>query len=473
MNPLDLKFVFPEIILVGFAVILLILGVTTNQKRILGLLAFLGITTAFFFLSKGSPTTTAFSHMLVNDGLSVFFRSISLVIAGLVILLSMGYKNLGDEEKGEYYFFILTITTIMMLASSSNNLLMIYITLEAISLLSYILAGYTKRDMFSSEAGLKYFLFGVLSTGITLYGVSLVYGLFGSLDLNVINQHLTTGNLYAPLVFLAFLLVLTGFGFKCSLVPFHMWTPDVYQGAPTPVAAFFSVGPKAIGFAFLLRVFIITFSSTSTPWVLLLGTIAVLTMTIGNVVAVSQDNIKRLLAYSTIAQAGYILVGLAAGTSGVGAVLFYLFIYAFMNLGAFAVVIAVSNSTNSEMIEDYAGLYKNSPFLAVILAISLLSLAGMPPLAGFLAKFFVFAAAIEKGLIGLVIAAALNSVVALYYYVRIIKFAFLHEPKTSAAFTPPSQALVLSLGLIFSVILIFGLWPQPLLNWLAGLTISN
>ena len=480
MSNLDIQFIVPEIILMGAAIVVLATGLMAvhphargdeSNKRLPGLLALLGVTAALFSLSCASGVAGSFFYgMLVNDGLAVFFRTISLLIAGLVILLSMEYKDLDDDERGEYYFFILVITLSMMLASASRSLVMIYITLEAISLLSYILAGYLKRDMFSSEAGLKYFLFGALSTGVTLYGISLVYGLFGTLDLASIAASLVAHAASQPAALLAFLLVLAGFGFKCSLVPFHMWTPDVYQGAPTPAAAFFSVGPKAIGFVFILRVFVQTLQpALAAYWPFVLAVMAALTMTIGNVIAIRQDNIKRLLAYSTIAQAGYILIGLAAGTAaGVQAVLFYLFIYMLMNLGAFAAVVVVSNTIKTEMVAGYVGLYKRAPFLAVVLAAALLSLAGMPPSAGFLAKFFVFAAAVEKGLIGLVIVAALNSVVALYYYLRIIKVSFFNEPEENAAI-PSSRGMTLTLSLILSAILFLGLWPHPVIHWLENL----
>jgi NADH-quinone oxidoreductase subunit N len=465
------SFLLPEMVLMISAIAVLAASFVTTNNRMLGLFAFLGIASALFLL----PTTynapgLVFFNMLINDGLAVFFRTISLIIAALVVLLSIGYQDLEGEEKGEYYFFILIITLSMMLASAAQNLMMIYIALEAISLLSYILAGYLKKDMFSSEAGLKYFLFGALSTGVTLYGISLVYGLSGTLDLANIGGILVAGNVSHPAVFVAFLLVLVGFGFKCSLVPFHMWTPDVYQGAPTPVAAFLSVGPKAIGFAFLLRVFVDALQPVfMASWVGLSAGIAVLTMTIGNVIAMRQDNIKRFLAYSTIAQAGYMLLGLTVGTpSGTRAVLFYLFIYALMNLSAFGVVIAVANSLKSERIEDFSGLYQRAPFLGVVLAVSFLSLAGIPPLAGFLAKFFVFAAVVEKGAVGLVIIAALNSVVALYYYLKVIGFTFLRKPSQDTPITH-SRILISTLGFMTLLILVLGLWPHPVLDWLLRL----
>jgi len=467
LDNLSFQYIVPELVLTVFAILLLVLGMVSSNRKLLGLTALLGIVLSLFILSY-SPwgAGPVFSGMLIDHGLSMYFRVLSLIIGGLVILLSMDYKDLDTDEKGEYYFFILIVTLFMMVASASANLMMIYITLEAISLLSYILAGYLKRDMFSSEAGIKYFLYGALSTGVTLYGISLIYGLFGTLDLAAISGALFNQAIPFPMVLLASLLILTGFGFKCSLVPFHMWTPDVYQGAPTPVAAFFSVGPKAVGFVFLLRVFAFTFLPVmGYPGLVICSLIAAMTITVGNVVAVKQDNIKRLLAYSTIAQAGYIFIGLTAGSfAGVQAILYYVFVYALMNLGAFGVVIAVSNAIKSDRIEDYAGLYQRAPRLAVILAISLFSLGGIPPLAGFFAKFFIFASALSQGLVNLVIIAALNSVIALYYYVRILKFAFLHEP-TDTTPIPQPKALMIALGLVTFGIILFGIWPQGLLGW--------
>jgi NADH-quinone oxidoreductase subunit N len=332
------------------------------------------------------------------------------------------------------------------------------------------MAGYLKRDIFSSEAGVKYFLFGALSTGVMLYGISLIYGMAGTLSLDTMfsDQFFKSapGHQVVQLpVLLALTLVLVGLGFKCSLVPFHMWTPDVYEGAPTPVSALFSVGPKAVGFALILRIFVQYFVPMP------LSIIAVLTMTIGNVIALSQNNIKRLLAYSTIAQAGYILVGLAIGNAaGIQATLFYLLVYTLMNLGAFGAAIAIFNSIKSDNLADYAGFYKRDPFTAVVLTVSLLSLAGIPPLAGFLAKFFILSAAVEAGSISLAIIIVLNSVIAFYYYIRIVKYMFLSEPndKTVTA-SEKSPALQFALLLTMIANVVIGVWPHPVINWLASL----
>ena len=466
MDPLNLVFILPELGLTLLAFAVLLLGVFQKVKTHVAGLCLIGIiATAFFLPTSFEAGSHFFSGMLANDGISRIFRQLIVLMVGFIILLSMGYKELTDEDKTEYYFFLLVMAVSMMLAVSSNNLMMVYITLETISILSYIMAGFLKRDMFSSEAGVKYFLFGALSTGITLYGISLVYGLFGTLDLGNILMMLMnpSGNMIALSV--AVILVLAGFAFKCSLVPFHMWTPDVYQGAPTPVAALFSLAPKAVGFAFLMRIFALGFGPFVTHWGMLAACIAGLTMTIGNLMALKQDNMKRLLAYSTIAQAGYIFVGICVGTEGgLLAVLFYLVVYTIMNVGAFAAVIAFFNSVKSENIQDYAGMYKKDPLNAIVLAVSLLSLAGIPPLAGFMAKFFILAAAIEAKHILLAVVMVINSVIALYYYVRVIKVMFLDEPKNPAVV---AQAMPLQWAMIIVLIanLLIGIFPQDLMSW--------
>jgi len=441
-----------------------------KRQNLLGFGALIGVVWGMFLLPVSFQAGPAIlSNMLSHDSFSIFFRTVILLIAGLIILISIGDKTGNQEDIGEYYFFLLTVTVAMMIAVSANHLMMIYIAIETISIISYIMAGFLKRNVISSEAGMKYFLFGAVSTGVMLYGISLLYGLFGTLSLPVMMQTVTTSGVNPAALSLAAILVIVGLGFKCSLVPFHMWTPDVYEGAPTPVSALLSVGPKAVGFALFIRIFMENIVPLNFPWVNLAVAMAIVTMTVGNIAALKQNNIKRLLAFSTIAQAGYIFIGLTVGTeAGTKATLFYLFVYTLMNVGAFAAVIAISNSLKSEAIEHYAGLYKKEPFTAIALAISLLSLAGLPPLSGFLAKFFVLAAAVESKLIFLAIIAVLNSVIALYYYIRVIKVMFLHEP-TGDLLT--SRSVALSIVLTVTVIgnIILGVWPHPVLNWLTNL----
>ncbi len=377
----------------------------------------------------------------------------------------MGFKVITDGNEAEYYFLLLVTTVSMMLAVSSSNFMMIYVAFEAVSLVSYVLVGFLKRDMLSNEGALKYFLFGSLATGIMLYGISFIYGLFGTTDIFIIQGVLAKGGVDNLAAYVALLLIFTGIGFKCALFPFHMWVPDAYQGAPTPVTAFISVGPKAVGFVVLLRVFLNNLVPLFPAWVGFFTVISVITMTAGNIIALSQTNIKRMLAYSSIAQAGYILIGFIAGTPlGIRAVLFYILVYVFMNLGAFGCVSLISQSIKSDSIEDYAGLNKRDPVSAFMLAMFLLSLAGIPPLAGFLGKFLLFASAIESNRIFLVIAAAVNSVIAFYYYVHVIKYMYLDEPKALDV-QPKPAALQVALVIALIGILIAGIWPYPFLNF--------
>ncbi|MDP3790906.1 MAG: NADH-quinone oxidoreductase subunit N [Candidatus Omnitrophota bacterium] len=462
----NIRFIAPEIILLGFSITILISSLFIRNKHILGALALLAVVAASLCLPQSHKTNPViFFDMLTNDSFSLFFKEICLFVTGIVILISMGYKALKEESMGEYYFLLLNAAIALLLAVSSNNLLMIYISLEMLSLISYILVAFLKHDPLSSEGALKYFLFGALSTGIMLYGISLAYGLFGTTDLSLISSALKAGqvNIFVALILL--ILILAGISFKCALVPFHMWAPDAYQGAPTAVTAFISAGPKAAGFAILLRIFTENFLPLYANWSGLVMLISIFTMTIGNVIAISQSNIKRMLAYSSIAQAGYILIGFVVGTaSGMEGVMYYILAYALMNLGAFGCIILVSNSIGSDAIEDYAGLSKKNPFTAFMLTVFLLSLAGVPPLAGFLGKFLVFAAAIQSKFILLAIAGVVNSVVAAYYYMRVIKFMYLDEPKVASA-GQRSLPLQAALVIVMTGVLIVGLYPAPFLNW--------
>jgi len=463
----NIRFITPEIILLVAAIIILILSLFVSNKNILGVLALSAVVAASLYLPQGRKTDAAlFFNMLTNDSFSLFFKQISLFIIGIVILLSMGYKELSEKTIGEYYFLLLNGAIAMLLAVSSNNLLMIYLSIEMLSLISYILVAFLKKSILSSEGALKYFLFGALSTGIMLYGISLIYGLFGTTDLSAISKAVNAGQINALVSLILLVLLLAGIGFKCTIVPFHMWAPDVYQGAPTAVTAFISVGPKAVGFAVLLRIFANNFFPLYANWVGLMTLISIFTMTIGNIIAISQTNIKRMLAYSSIAQAGYMLIGFVVGTAaGIEGVLYYILAYALMNLGAFGCVVLISNSIKSDAIEDYAGLYKNDPVASFLLTVFLLSLTGVPPLAGFWGKFLVFTAAIQSKFILLAIVGVINSVVAAYYYMRVIKFMYLDEPKAKTI-GPKSVPLQVALAVVLAGVLITGLYLTPFLNWI-------
>ncbi len=462
----SIRYIYPELILLAFSSAILILGLLFRKANLWGILSLLGIMAAALCLPKSfSAPGPIFSNLLVNDAFARFFKEISLAITFIVILISMGYGIKLNEDVAEYYFLLLVTTAAMMFAVSSNNFIMIYVALETISIISYILVGFLKRDMLSNEAALKYFLFGTLATGIMLYGISFIYGLFGTTDISIVQALLAKGGINNLAVSLALLLIFAGISFKCAFFPFHMWVPDAYQGAPTPITAFISVGPKAVGFVVLLRVFLRGLAPLLPEWINLFTVLCIATMTIGNIIALSQTNIKRMLAYSSIAQAGYILIGFIAGTAlGIKAVLFYILAYALMNLGAFACVTLISCSIKSDSIEDYAGLHKKDPVSAFMLTIFLLSLAGIPPLAGFMGKFLLFAAAIEGKLIVLAIAAVINSVVALYYYARVIKYMYLDEPKI-LDFQPKPLSLQAALFIALLGVLIIGIWPYPFLNF--------
>jgi len=483
----SVRYILPEIILTGFALASLMLGLFVKKKGLLGTLCLAGILLAVLSLQQSyKAASPLFSGMLINDSFSEFFKEIALLVTGLIILISMGYRPFSGEprpflqqkyagsqkergeDSGEYYFLLLLVAVAMMFAVSSNNLIMIYIALEAVSLISYILVGFLKRDVLSSEGALKYFLFGALSTGIMLYGISFIYGLFGTTDLSAISAALEAGDVNNFTAFISLMLILAGLCFKCALVPFHMWVPDAYQGAPTPITALISSGPKAIGFAILIRIFLKNFFPLFPNWVDIITVISIFTMTAGNLIAISQDNIKRMLGYSSIAQAGYILIGFAVGTPrGVEGSLFYILAYVLMNLGAFGCVVLISNSIKSDGIRNYAGLYKKDPAIAFMLTLFLLSLAGIPPLAGFLGKFLVFAAAIESRFIFLAVAGVVNSVVALYYYVRVVKFMYLDEPGTFEV-QPRPISIQIALIVALAGILIAGLFPLPFLDWIAA-----
>lgn len=456
---MNIQFLYPEIFLFLFSLVALIAGVTPSLRKWAGFIAFGAILVSLSLLPSASyASTRIFFGFFENDNISAIFRLLILIGAAFIVLLSLDQKQIRQQDTGEYYFFILCLSVAMMLAVSSGNLMMIYIALEATSIISYILIAFFKNDNFSSEAGLKYFLFGALSTGIMLYGVSLIYGLTGSLNIAVVSHALQAGHVHQAAFILALVFILSGLLFKCSLAPFYMAAPDAYQGAPTPVSVFLSIGPKAMGFALLVRVFFNYSTCTAVHWTVLTQVLAIVTMTAGNLIALKQTNIKRLLAYSSIAHAGFMLIALSViNAGGLRALIFYLFIYIFMNVGAFGVVILCKR----EEIRQYSGLSRQYPLAAFIMAVSLLSLAGLPPLAGFMAKFFVIAVAVQAKMYTLAIVAVINSVVALFYYLRIIKAMYLSQEEDSP---PVDTSLILIFTLLLTVAanIFFGLWPGGL-----------
>jgi proton-translocating NADH-quinone oxidoreductase chain N len=370
--------------------------------------------------------------MMAADRMALFFKVLALLTVALVGASAVEYVQKRTPFHGEFYSLTLFAGLSLMFLSSATNLVLIYLSLEFLSITSYVLTGYLRQDNRSTEAAVKYFLYGALASGVMLYGFSLLYGATGSVDLATIATTLEVSQSNSLLVVASVALILVGFGFKIALVPFHQWSPDAYEGAPTPITAFLSVGPKAAGLAVLIRVMVVALPAYSFNWTAILSMVAILTMTLGNLVALWQTNMKRMLAYSSIAQAGYMLIGLAAWAAqpgeyllgGVDATLFFLFAYLFTNLGVFAVVIILENKMGTANISDYDGLIRRSPFLSIALLIFFLSLIGIPPTGGFMGKFFVLGAALNQQLYVLAAFGILNSVISVYYYFGVARRAF-------------------------------------------------
>jgi NADH-quinone oxidoreductase subunit N len=408
----------------------------------------------------------SFQGMLAMDGFALFLNAVIGAAAVLVLLLSVGYLPRQGVVTGEYYALALFATVGMMLMAAGTDLLVIFLALELMSLSLYVLAGSFRARSEGNEAALKYFLLGAFASGFFLYGIALLYGATGTTNLARLGAALAApGAARNPMVLAGLALLLVGFAFKTSAVPFHQWAPDVYQGAPTPVAAFIATGSKAAAFGGLLRV-LATVRPLQTDWTAALWLLAALTMTVGNVVALAQGNVKRLLAYSSVAHVGYMLVGLAAGLEpGSPAVLFYLAVYAVASVGAFGIILLLEREGEEAVdLAAFGGLASRHPILALGLTIFLLALIGMPPTAGFVGKFYLFSAAIQRGLVALAVIAVLNSVVAAYYYLRLIVYMYMREPEGAATTAFVTPAASIALGLSAWVTLQLGLWPGPVLT---------
>jgi NADH-quinone oxidoreductase subunit N len=430
---------------VTFCVAILAGLIFRNTPRLTGWIAVLGVMAALFFVvNQVGWEKELFSGMMVVDPFSVFFKSLTAICAVIILLFSLYSNEVQTTVKRmmEYYSLLVSMTLGMFLMAGATNILMMVLAMELTSLSSYILAGYTKEASDSSEASLKYIIYGAVSSGVMLYGLSILFGLTGAMSYTGINRALTLAAPNYTALLLATVFIVVGFGYKISAVPFHFWTPDVYEGAPITITAFLSVASKAAGFAMMMRFFKIIFIDTTVlalpsgvwtslyhfEWNKLLVILSVLTMTLGNLVAVWQDNLKRLLAYSSIAHAGYMLMGVVLlSDKGLTAVLIYFIMYLFMNLGAFYVVMLVANKTGSEDISAYRGLGYRSPLIAVAMALFLVSLTGLPPTAGFVGKFYLFVAVLDAKWVWLAVVGAVNSVISLYYYARVLRYMFLRE----------------------------------------------
>ena len=477
-NLASLVYFLPELAVTATILLLVVLHVVLKNRRspAAALLALLGTGTALLcaWLTPTGAGMGLFEGMVLLDGFAVFFKVLTALATAIVIFMSIDCAELAERTQAEYYVFLLSVLLGMFLLSSASDIVMVYLALELVSIPSYLLAGYFKGKGSSTEASMKYVVYGATASGVMIYGFSLLYGLTGSTQISEIGRVLAMGTATLP-ASLAAVMVTVGFGYKIAAVPFHMWSPDVYEGAPTPVTAFLSVGPKAAGFAVLVRFFYTVFASpedaggiwklsSSVDWTFLFAVLSALTMTVGNLLAVNQKNVKRLLAYSSIAHAGYMLMGFVLLTAvGLKAILFYLVVYLFMNLGAFYVVVLVANGSRSEDISDFSGLGSRAPFAAVSLAIFLFSLTGIPPFSGFIGKVYLFAEVIHQGVYWLALVAALNSVISLYYYARIVKVMFLEDPMQTGEL-PVAFVPRVMLGILVVPTLLLGIYWEPVIR---------
>lgn len=469
--------ILPEIALLVLIAVVFIADLLLPPKRdgrlawvtAVGLLITLALTVVF-----GRPSASGelvWGGMLRHDWLAFIFKIIFLTGVLLATLFSIEWEPMW--RKGEYYVLLLTSTMGMTLVAASADLIMLFLAIETTSIPLYVLAGFLTDDEKSTEAGFKYLLFGAMTTAVMLYGFSLLYGFSGTTGLDGIAKAVANAGLPAPVLLGVALLVLVGFGFKVSMAPLHFWAPDVYEGAPTPVTAFLSTASKAAGFAALLRVMQAAFSGITVDWVSWVAVAAAVTMTIGNLVALTQTNIKRLLAYSSIAHAGYALLGVAAASQlGTASVLYYFLVYLVTNMAAFGVVVVVSRAIGSDEIADYAGLSRRSPGLALVMLVAFLSLAGVPPMGGFIAKVLVFAAAVQSNLVWLAVVGVLNAIVGLYYYLIVLKVVYLYPSKEGEKPLPVLAPHMTALVACVVVILILGVVIAPVYNWAFSGTVA-
>lgn len=464
----DLTSLAPVLVLSVFTMMVLLVDLFVGRNK--SVLVFISLTgllmAAISAFAKGTEIPVySFNGAYVVDRLSIFFTMIFCLSSALAILLSVEYNKREGIRVGEYYSLILFCTVGMIVLASSTDLIMIFLGIEIVSICLYVLAGIRRGDVRSNEASLKYFLLGAFATGFLLYGMTLLYGTTGSVKLVTIAERLNSGEVFTnPLMLMGVVLLVIGFGFKIASVPFHMWAPDVYQGAPTPVTAFMAVGPKAASFAAFFRVFAEGIPELAPSWEAILSLVAILSMFIGNLGAIMQTNIKRLLAYSSVSHVGYILIAvIAKNTLGSASLLFYMLSYAFMTFGVFGIIILLGREGNENLeLENYSGLGFKHPMLALCMTMFMLSLGGLPPLAGFVAKFYIFQAALKEGFLWLVIIAVLNSAISFYYYLKVIVFMYMKEPVGEFKISmTPITLFVVGLGVLGTLEL--GIFPGPVI----------
>lgn len=474
MRPGDFLLLGPEIVLGTAGLLLLVFGSVgkgtgTRESAAFALLG-LGLSLGLVLWIQGGPAAAArpiLGGSFVLDGFAFFWKILILVSTALTVLISVRYIEESGYRPGEYFALILLASTGMLFMVGGTNLLAIWIALELMALSSYVLAGYFKSEVRSNEAALKYFVLGALSSGLLLYGISLLYGATGTLQLEAVADALPAAVARGSwLVPLGWMLLTTGLLFKVAAAPFHVWAPDVYTGAPTPVTAYLAAASKVASFAILLRIFVQAFEPVRADWQLVVALVAVLSMVWGNLAALTQDNVKRMLAYSSVAHAGYVLVGvLAANEIGQWAVLFYLLAYSLITIGAFATVIVLERREYAgETCADYAGLARRAPFLAAMMLVFMIALTGIPPTGGFVGKFYLFAAAIQAGWTWVAVVGVVMSALSLYYYFRIVVFMYQQDAGPATPVPAPARSLVLAVALCAAATLVLGLWPGPFIE---------
>ena len=470
----ELPLLAPELAVLVFALLVILVDLFVKQKKVLvglslfGLAVSIGLTVSLW----GAPTVDIFFGMLAVDRFALFFKLLLAIAAGLVILASQDYVSKFNRFQGEYYALVMISALGMMLLTAATDLISVYVSLELSGISLYVLVTFLK-DKKSTESGLKYLLLGAVASAVLLYGMAFVYGTTGHTCMVCVSDMIEslpiTSIVQNPALLIGIILIIAGFGFKIASFPFQMWVPDVYEGAPTPVTAYLSVASKAAGFAVITRVMLVLFgqpSWLSADWGMIIAVLSAITMTFGNVVALMQNNIKRLLGYSSIAQAGYLMVGLATVgmassadlIAGRSELMFFLMSYAATNLGAFFAIIAITNKINSDEINDFTGMIKRAPLLALGLSFCLISLIGLPPTGGLIAKIYIFSSAVQNNLIWLVIIAVINSVISAFYYLRVVKVMWVGEPASKEKI-PSSIALRIALGICCVAVFLLGVIP--------------
>lgn len=475
----DLMLGSSEAVLAVAAMAILLLGALLDGRAkawlaypALGALVIAGLLLARFNVGEAH---FGFSSMFVQDGFAVAFKMLFILVGMLTVLVSLDFLRARDISSGEFHALLLLSTVGMMLLASAHDFMMLFVGLELTSLSTYILVGLLKKDLWSNEAAIKYFLLSIFASAILLFGISIVYAAVGTTNFGQVQERMGEAAARAPgAAVVAAVFIVAGFGFKVTAVPFHMYAPDVYQGAPTPVTIFLAVGPKAAAFAALARVLSAVGTSMAADWLPLIGALAVLTMTVGNIAAVLQSNVKRMLAYSSVAHSGYVLIGVAAmaGAGGtakgapgiVASVIFYLFAYTIMNVGAFSLLMCMRRGDGfGEELADFSGLGRRRPAVAAAMVLFLLSLAGIPPTIGFLGKLYIFAAAMRAGLYWLALAGVVNVVISLFYYARIIVHMYMREQEVEVT-DVKSVPLGLAIGITAAATVVLGIFPQAVLS---------